>query len=373
VRWAVSSWIAGASGWRGRLGVAAALAVLGVLIALPATQPAAAPAGPATLADVWPGARPVTLAATLPTGDVYTPLLVLDATTSLGMTSRPGAQGSVLVLLADPAHPRPLQTLSPGTGDTVEAVAATSDRVYWLRSVDGSGGGPEQASVWTARRDGGPAQPLSTAAGPATTSGSQFDLQVADGRLYWTTARPGPLPATELRSIALAGGPVRVQAFPGSYGLTTWPWLTTTLGGIGGVNELRNAVTGQRVPVVTGSADQPICTPTRCRVQASGASGTRIAYGRPDGSGRRVVPPDAGTPAMTDVALLDRFGVLTAPTSTDVNSALQRLVLDDLTANRQVTVDTGVTQVGGYGTWLWWSTGDQETLTWHLLDLSTLR
>jgi hypothetical protein len=373
VRWTARSWIAGASGWRDRLGGVAALAVLGVLIALPATPPAVAPAGPATLAHLWPRARPVTLAATLPTGDIYTPLLILDATTSLGLTSRPGAQGSVLVLLTDPARPRPLQNLSPGTGDTVEAAAATPDRVFWLRSVDGSGGGPEQASIWTARRDGGPAQVLSTEAGPATTSGSEFDLQVADGRLYWTTAPPGPAPTTELRSIALSGGPVRVQTLPGSYALTTWPWLTTTLGGIGGVNELRNAVTGQRVPVATGTGDQPTCTPTRCRIQASTTTGTRITYGRPDSSGPRVVPPDAGTPATVDVALLDRFAVLTAPTSTDVNSALQRLVLDDLTANRQVTVDIGVTRVGGYGSWLWWSTGDQETLTWHLLDLSTLR
>jgi hypothetical protein len=365
--------MAGASGWRGRFGVAAALAVFGVLIATPATRPAAAPAGPVTLADVWPGARPVTLDATLPTGDIYTPLLVLDATTSLGLTSRPGAQGSLLVLLTDPSRPRVLQTLSPGTGDTVEAATTTPDRVYWLRSVDGSGGGPEQASIWTARRGGGPAQVLSTAAGSATTSGSQFDLQVADGRLYWTAAPPGSAATTELRSIALSGGPVRVQTFPGSYGLTTWPWLTTTLGGIGGVNELRNAVTGQRVSVATGAADQPFCTPTRCRIQISSATGTRITYGRPDGSGRRVVPPDAGSPTMTDVALLDRFAVLTAPTSTDVNSALQRLVLDDLSTNQQVTVDTGVTRVGGYGTWLWWSTGDQETLTWHLLNLSTLR
>jgi hypothetical protein len=373
VRPTAHSWIAGASGWRGRLGVVAALTVLGVLIALPATRPAAAPAGPLTLADVWPRARPVTLAATLPTGDTYTPLLALDATTSLGLTSRPGAQRNLLVLLTDPSRPRVLQTLSPGTGDTVEAVAATSDRVFWLRSVDGSGSGPEEASIWTTRRDGGPAQALTTTAGPATTSGSQFDLQVAGGRLYWTAAPPGPVPTTELRSIALSGGPVRVEAFPGSYALTAWPWLTSTLGGIGGANELRNAVTGRRVPVPTGPADQPVCTPTRCRIQTSSGTGTRIAYARPDGSHRRVVPADAGTPATADVALLDRFGVLTAPTSTDVNSALQRLVLDDLTGDRQVTVDTGVTRVGGDGSWLWWSTGDQETLTWHLLDLSALR
>jgi hypothetical protein len=27
----------------------------------------------------------------------------------------------------------------------------------------------------------------------------------------------------------------------------------------------------------------------------------------------------------------------------------------------------------GAGGWLWWSTGDHETLTWHALDLTTLR
>jgi hypothetical protein len=361
------------SGRRRLLGAAAALVVLVVLLALPGPRRVAVPPGPVTLAAAWPAARPVTVAGTLPTGDVYTPLLVLDASTSLGITSLPGAPSSVLVLLTDPARPRRLQALSPGTGDTVEGVAADRDRVYWLRSVDGSGGGPEQASVWSARRDGGPAQPLTTAAGPATTASSQYDLQVAGGRLYWTAAPPGPAPVTELRSVPVTGGPVRVQAFPGGYGLTAWPWLTTTLGGIGGPDELRNAETGARVPVAAAPGEQPMCTPTRCRTQASGTGGTSLAYQRPDGSARRVLPADAGTPAVADVALLDRFAVLTAPTSTDVNSALQRLVLEDLTTDRRVTVDTGVTRVGGYGAWLWWSTGDQETLTWHLLDLSTLR
>jgi hypothetical protein len=251
-------------------------------------------------------------------------------------------------------------------------VAATPDRIYWLRSVDGAGGGPEQASIWAARRDGGPAQALTLTAGPATTNSSQFDLQVADGRLVWTTVGDGPVPVTEVRSIALSGGPVQLRSFPGGYGLTAWPWLTSTLGGLGGSNELVNLVTGQRVPVVTSAGEQPTCTPTRCRVDQSMVGGTVVVYRRPDGSGRRAVPVDAGTPATADVALLDRFAVLTAPTSSDVDSALQRLVLDDLTADRQVTVDTGVTRVGGYGTWLWWSTGDQETLAWHLLDLSTL-
>ena len=375
VSWRPSARGTGPSGRRRRLGAAAALAAVGVLLALPDARPAgpaAGPAGPLTLAQAWPAARPVTLAAMLPTGDFYTPLLVLDATTTVGLTSQPGTRTSDLVLLADPARPRRLQTLSPGTGDTVEAVAATPERIYWLRSVDGAGGGPEQASIWTARRDGGPAEALTLTAGPATIYSSQFDLQVADGRLVWTTIGDGPAPVTEVRSIALSGGPVQVRAFPGGYGLTAWPWLTSTLGGVGGRNELVNVATGQRVPVVTSAGEQPTCTPTRCRVEQSTVAGTLVVYRRPDGSVRRAVPVDAGTPATADVALLDRFAVLTAPTSTDVNSALQRLVLNDLAANRQVTVDTGVTRVGGYGTWLWWSTGDQETLTWHLLDLSKL-
>jgi hypothetical protein len=32
-------------------------------------------------------------------------------------------------------------------------------------------------------------------------------------------------------------------------------------------------------------------------------------------------------------------------------------------------VSGGVFVVG----WLWWSTGDNETFTWHLLDITTLR
>lgn len=373
--WPPSAPGTGPSAWRLRLGAAAALVAVGVLLALPhagPASPAAGPVGPITLAQAWPAARPVSLAATLPTGDFYAPLLVLDATTTVGLTSRPGSRTSDLVLLTDPARPRRLQTLSPGTGDTVEALAATSERIYWLRSVDGAGGGPEQASIWTARRDGGPAQAVTLAAGPATTNSSQFDLQVADGRLVWTTIGDGPEPVTEVRSVAVSGGPVQVRTFPGGYALTAWPWLTSTLGGVGGSNELVNVVTGQRVPVVTSAGEQPTCTPMRCRVGQSTVGGTFVVYRRPDGSARRAVPVDAGTPATADVALLDRFAVLTAPTSGDIDNAVQRLVLDDLTADRQVTVDTGVTRVGGYGAWLWWSTGDQETLTWHLLDLSEL-
>src|SRR5919198_1850175 len=66
--------------------------------------------------------------------------------------------------------------------------------------------------------------------GNATFSGSQYDLQIVAGRLYWT-AQPSR-EVTEVRSVSLQGGPVRIQRVPGTYALTRWPW-TVSVGGAG--------------------------------------------------------------------------------------------------------------------------------------------
>ncbi|HCU48547.1 MAG TPA: hypothetical protein DGG94_01725 [Micromonosporaceae bacterium] len=65
-----------------------------------------------------------------------------------------------------------------------------------------------------------------------------------------------------------------------------------------------------------------------------------------------------------DVALLDRYEVY--------SHADGRLALFDLEERRSITIARNISQVASRGPVLWWSTGDNETLAWHVLDLRTL-
>ncbi|MDT5030635.1 MAG: hypothetical protein QOC94_806 [Actinoplanes sp.] len=73
-----------------------------------------------------------------------------------------------------------------------------------------------------------------------------------------------------------------------------------------------------------------------------------------------------------DVALLDRFEVLseTGPDSDLTGTA--GLIVYDLLAGRTVDVSAAAVMAFARGGVLWWSTGDQETLMWHTLNLRTI-
>ncbi len=350
----MTRWSGGRSGLGTGLGVVAALAVVGLLLALP--QPAhdrAAPTGPArpvTLAGRWPAARVVDLPATLPDGTGYTPQLMVSPGVSVGYAAAPGSRHTTLAVLAD-ARLRPLQELTPGIGDGVAALTADARRIYWLRGTIGS------SSLWSADLTVGQAQQLVLDAGPVATHSSQYDLQIADGQLHWTVAAPG---VTELRSVPVEGGAVQTRTVTGTYAPVIWPWLA-------GSGSLLNADTGERL--ATPADGQVACSRAWCRV--TNGAGT-VVLQHPAGDWPRMVPASTGTPALADVALLDRFVVLTAPTSSNPNSAVFRLVLYDLATGRPVTIAPAVGQVVGAGAWLCWATGDQETLAWHALDLRTL-
>jgi hypothetical protein len=368
-------------GRRAVIGLVAALAMIGVLIGLPAPGPPArvqASDAPPSLTAVWPRARPVTVAATLANGDGYSPLLILDASTSVGLATSPDSRDTTLVVSSDPAGPRSLQALSPGTGDTVMALAHSGDRLYWLRSGTGRDG-QALASLWTATLSGAAPSMLSADAGAAVTDNSQYDLQIADGRLYWVASPPGTAKVIEVRSIALAGGPVSVRTVPGAYTLADWPWLTSAIGTggptggpTGGSSELLNLHTGQRISIAIQPDQQIRCTSTWCRISTATGPGDHVVVERPDGRERRGIASAGGTAAVTDVAVLDRFEIITTALSADPYSVAQRLVLYDLRTRRRAIVSPAVSRVGAHGNWMWWTTGDNETLTWHGLDLRSL-
>jgi hypothetical protein len=52
--------------------------------------------------------------------------------------------------------------------------------------------------------------------------------------------------------------------------------------------------------------------------------------------------------------------------------AISTLALYDVAHRRPVLISPAATNAGGRGGYLWWSTGDNETLAWHGLDLRTL-
>jgi hypothetical protein len=92
---------------------------------------------------------------------------------------------------------------------------------------------------------------------------------------------------------------------------------------------------------------------------------------RPDGTSRIRVAAGVTTSAITDVALLDRFEVLTT-TIPDSEPDNLKLVLYDLTTNRSSVLAEAAGTVQGAGSIVWWSTGD-DVVTWYALDLRTVR
>jgi hypothetical protein len=94
---------------------------------------------------------------------------------------------------------------------------------------------------------------------------------------------------------------------------------------------------------------------------------------RPDGTDRQHIAGKDSTPVANDPGLLGRFEPLLTPVSqTLAGTQVSRLSLYDTGRRAQVQIDTGVTKAGAQGDYVWWATGDNETLTWHALDLRTL-
>ncbi|NJC69582.1 hypothetical protein HC031_07585 [Planosporangium thailandense] len=371
-----------ASPWRLRAAATAALAAVAVLLALPTPRTAApaAPAGPLTLTQAWPAARTVNLAATMPDGSRFFPSAVLDPGHLVGTVSTADGNHTDLVELAvaDPTHPRILQGYDTAAGTSIDAVTAAGGRIYWMTSTPDDLGRPH-TSLYRAEAAGGQPRDLTDDTGRPDYYGTRYDLQVADGRVYWIATRNVDPPTSELRSIAVDGGPVSVRPLDSAYALTAWPWLTSTPP-LGQPLVQLNAVTGERRTIAPKPGEQLSCSPTWCRGTTSNATSTVITMRRLDGGGEVRVNTDGEGSATMDVAVLDRFELLAAPLGgpTPTSEGGQRattsekLTVYDLKTRRRVAVAVATAE-GVHSPWLWWSTGDNETLTWHLLDLTTLK
>ncbi len=369
--------LAGARSARTWLGIGAAVAVIALLLGLPTPKRpshanATASTGPPTLVSVWPGAHPFTIPATFPDGSAYTPAVVLDATASVGVIASSDGLRTDLALVPDAGPPRVLQSQSVTDGGSFDGITASAERVYWMHTISDASG-HAKTSVWTAPRAGGASVELGADVGTPVFFGSQYDVQVVGDRLEWAASRPGQPDQTELRSIPLAGGPVAVQVVPGAWALSAWPWLVTAPSASDEPTRLHNVETGAETTVRVPPDKQVTCSPVWCRtIPNNAAAPTETDLIRPDGSDLRVIGRAADAAIASDVALRDRFEVLMTMVTTTGQLAISKLALYDIATSRTVQIDGAATNAGARGDFLWWSTGDNETLAWHGLDLRTL-
>jgi hypothetical protein len=363
-------------------GLVGGLGLVALVLLLPGPRhPAATPvadrpgvsasAGPPTLAATWPKAAVFDLPASFPDGSAYQPELVVDAHTSLGLATSPDSLHTSLVVAGSGGPPRVLDSALVSDGGSFDAPAVTPDRYYWMRTVNDADG-HAHVSLWSAERSGGPARQVTADVGAALFDGSSYDVQVVDGRLYWLAGTES-LDGTQLRSVALAGGPVEVRTLAGLWTATAWPWLVTAPGSTGGPVELLNLQTNARVPVKAPAKRSVLCSPVWCRLIADNvaqAGGTDLI--RPDGSDDRRIGDQNAVAMASDVALLDRFEPLMTALTSANSVTVSRLDLYDAAHRRTVLVEAAATSATAKGDYLWWSTGDNETVAWHAVDLRTL-
>jgi hypothetical protein len=353
---------------RGRLSaalaVAAALFAGGILlVADPPGKSAPQPRGRLTVAQAWPGARRADIDPALPDGPLFTPQLFLDARTAIGTAPTPDGASTRLLLRAADGSLRELRRVPLDGNPQFGAFAAEGDDIVWTESADRQPG----VLIWHALRSAGPARMLTADTGNAVFYGNQYDLVVADGRVYWTAAPGDDDKSTDIRSVALTGGPVQVRTEPGQWAMSRWPWLVDDTGG-----RLRNLATERDVQVASAGSGQATCGPVWCRVMVTDGNGlVRIDLMHPDGTERRPVAGSHAQAAVTDVAVLDRFEILAEPGPSSDLTGTAGLLVYDLATDRTVQVATNADGAYTGDGVLWWSTGDQDNTVWHTIDLRT--
>lgn len=353
----------------GVIALAAALAAAGTLLALsPGGSEPAGPPQPRTVEQVWPDAKRASIPGVLPDGTPYSPAYLLDESTSIGTATDP--RGTVLrLILRDAAGAvRELRRLPVGGSPQYSGFTRAGDEVAWAESVT-TDFGAARTEMWIASVAGGTPRKITGDTGDVVFFNSQYDMVIDANRLYWVAVAPGQEQVTEVRSVPLAGGEVTVRTEPGAWALSAWPWLVSAGSGQSGPVELRDLGTGKVTTVPAAATELVTCSPTWCRVLVLAGDGpSRIDLMRPDGTDRRPIADGAATASVIDVALLDRFEVLSQ--GTDLTT--QRLLLYDLRSKQSAIVAGSAGMVLCRGGLLWWSTGAAQAPEWHTLDLRSL-
>jgi hypothetical protein len=308
-------------------------------------------------------------------GAAYTPLLYLDPQISIGSApTTDKASVRVLLRVAVGGQPRELHRVAADRNPQFAGFGSSGDEVVWAESTADTTGHAE-TRLWKANwRTAAPAVPLTADTGDAIFFNSQYDLVIADGRVHWAAAARSAQVITEVRSVALTGGKVDVRNVPGAFSLSEWPWLVSAGSGQAGPVDLLDLIGGRKARVPAAQTELLSCTPAWCRVLVlSGTGGpARVDLMRIDGTSRRRMAGAQASASTADVALLNRFEVLSQNGGSGSPVSSQQLMLYDAAKDRTVIVSQGVGVVFVRGGVLSWSTGDNEALVWHALDLRTL-
>jgi len=330
-----------------------------------------APLPPLAVAPpTWSGPVPVRVSGSLADGTAYVPRIFVSPTTSIGVA--PSADGKVLRVLLRTSEARVIELRRTAASDVpqFDGFTASGSTVVWAESVSRSDS-PVRTTLYRADwKAGTKAFAITADTGDATFLGSQYDLLLRGGRVYWSAVAAGRTAATEVRSVAVGGGSVTVQRLTGAYTLSVWPWVVSA-GGRGTPIQLLNLTTRQRLKVATQFAETGVCGPQWCRMGVIADNElVRIDLQRPDGTERRRVAGNEATPTLVDVSLLDRF----VPLATDRgdNAAGVGLSLYDITTGRIDLVAPDAENIGGRAWMLWWSTGSGDDLAWNAVDLRAL-
>jgi hypothetical protein len=345
-----------------------ALAAVAALLLLGPDRDPPPPAARVDLATVWPHAQRADMAGNLPDGPIFQPGLFLDARTAVGTAPSPDG-ASVRLLRRGPGEQLREWRRVPLAGNPqFDNFTAAGDRVVWTESSDGA-----RLQVWAADVGTGEARRLTADTGNAVFYGSQHDLVVADGRVHWVAAGAEGAEVTELRSVPLTGGAVSVREERGEWSLTTWPWLTDGTGDQTGTTVLRDLTSNRESRVSTTGTELTTCTPVWCRVMVTASDGlARIDVMHPDGSARKRIAGGGARPAVVDVAILDRFEILSEARPDSDLTGTEALLVHDIATGRTVDLSPAVDGAFSRGGVLWWSTGDQDSIVWHTLDLRTV-
>jgi hypothetical protein len=359
-------------------GLGVAVAGCTAILAAGPVESSAPAADPGTLAGAWPYARAFYIPGAVPSGEAYQPLAIISDGVSIGTTKSGGGTAISLVQVNSTHNPATVRILQPNVNASrvsYDAFAVTGTDTYVMRNTTGAGGiGSE--SLWRIHRVGGRLALMTADAGAALFQGSVDDLQVAGAMLRWVASAPEDPSRTQLRSIPLDGGAQQVRTLPDTYVLTTYPMLYR-----GELTDpphplLTNSLTGNVTAVESAEESGTSCDPVWCVMQTSDDTGANtVQLCHPDGTALQRLG-DGNTSLLTaDPALLDRFVALTeqSPAMATMPSPTEQLWLYDIRSRHSVEVTGAASAAFGVGGWLWWSTGDNETLTWHALDLGTLR
>jgi hypothetical protein len=346
----------------------AALAASGVLLVVPPSGASTPPPGPVPAAMAWARAQRGVISATLPDGTAYQPGIFLDARSSVGTATTRDGKFTRLLLVGGREPARQLRRVPAEENPSFQTFAVTGDVLVWAEGTSRGG-----TQMWKVNlRDGRPAQKLTSDTGAAAFYHSQYDLVINAGRLYWVATRDDDV--TEVRSVALTGGPVQTRAVPGAWQLSAWPWLVNGITAASGTTLLRNMTTNRDVAVSgTGSRAATQCSSTWCQVVTLAKDGyNRIDLMHPDGTAREHVAGGTAATVIADPAPLDRYQVFSeiGPDS-DLTGNIQLLVFE-LASRRTVEVSPDAGKVSYRNGVLSWATGNLDTFIWHTIDLRTI-